>query len=455
MTLAWALVGYFGLFDLGLGRALTKIVAERIGRGRTDGISTVVWTGVYLTIGLGIGAALLVGILTPRIVQTLLKVPAPLQAETQQAFLILAASIPLVTGHAGLRGVLEAWHRFDLTNAVRLPVGVLTFVAPLLVLPLSHRLPGVVASLACVRLLGFAIQLGLALRFVPALRRSLKPSSSEVSSLLRFGGWMTVSNLVGPLMVTLDRFVIGSLVSVSAVAYYATPYEVITKLWLVSGALVGVLFPTFASTVGRDETRTARLFHQGLKALVLALFPLCLLAVIFASEALTVWLGFEFASKSAIVLQVLALGVFVNSLATVPFALIQGGGRPDLTAKIHAIELPFYLGSLWLLVHGLGVVGAAIAWSARVIVDAAILFTVAERSFTRGDRWLRILIPALTAALLVAAILAGSASLLAKTIVAAVLLAAFYRVVESYLITGEDRLFIVHGLRSLRGHQRT
>ena len=29
LTLAWMVVGYFSLFDLGLGRALTKLVAER------------------------------------------------------------------------------------------------------------------------------------------------------------------------------------------------------------------------------------------------------------------------------------------------------------------------------------------------------------------------------------------------------------------------------------------
>ena len=51
----------------------------------------------------------------------------------------------------------------------------------------------------------------------------------EGSRLLRFGGWMTVSNIVGPLMVTLDRFLIGALISVSAVAYYATPYEVVSQ----------------------------------------------------------------------------------------------------------------------------------------------------------------------------------------------------------------------------------
>src|SRR4051812_26259804 len=36
LSLGWVLIGYFGLFDFGLGRALTKMVAERWTGGRAD-----------------------------------------------------------------------------------------------------------------------------------------------------------------------------------------------------------------------------------------------------------------------------------------------------------------------------------------------------------------------------------------------------------------------------------
>src|ERR1700723_1921283 len=70
-----------------------------------------------------------------------------------------------------------------------------------------------------------------------SVRRGIWHAPS-VGPLLRFGGWMTVSNIVGPLMVTLDRFLIAGLISVTAVAYYATPYELVTKLLLVPVAVV-------------------------------------------------------------------------------------------------------------------------------------------------------------------------------------------------------------------------
>ena len=71
--------------------------------------------------------------------------------------------------------------------------------------------------------------------------------------------------------------------------------------------------------------------------------------------------------------------MFINSLAQVPFTFLQGVGKPDLTAKLHLFELPLYLGLLWWLIGTRGIEGAAIAWTARVAVDAFFLFGLARR----------------------------------------------------------------------------
>jgi len=112
---------------------------------------------------------------------------------------------------------------------------------------------------------------------------------------------------------------------------------------------------------------------------MLVLFPLMLCTVALAEDGLKLWLGAEFALHGYRVLQILAVGVFLNSLAQVPFALLQGVGRPDLSARLHLIELPLYLGLLWWLISRWGIEGAAIAWTARVGVDALFMFVLARR----------------------------------------------------------------------------
>ena len=386
LTLAWALIGYASLFDLGLGRALTQLVAKKLGAGEDREIPALVWTSLLLMLLLGVLGAAVVGLLSPWLVHRVLNVPGDLQRETVQSFLLLALSIPVVISTAGLRGLLEAHQRFGLINALRIPMGIFTFAGPLLALPFSKSLVPVVATLLAGRILAWAAHLLLCLRVVPELGRTISWERSTVGPLLRFGGWMTVTNIVSPLMVTLDRFLIGALASMAAVAYYATPYEVVTKFLLLPGAFMAVMFPAFSAGFPQDGQRTALLFGRSVKSLFLALFPLMLCTVALAQDGLKLWLGAEFAQHSYRVLQLLAVGVFINSLALVPFTLLQGAGRPDLTATLHLIELPLYLGLLWWLISTRGIEGAAIAWTARVAVDAIFLFGLAKRYLANKSR---------------------------------------------------------------------
>jgi len=373
LTLAWMVIGYFSFFDLGLGRALTQIIANKLGTEDELKLSGLVWTALVIMAVMGFVGAVIAGFLSPWLIEKVFKMPNQLRPESLIAFNILVVSIPVVVFSSGFVGILTAYHRFDLINAVRLPLGLAAFIGPLLVLPFSNSIVPVIAVLALSRLASCVVQYHFCLRVMPELRINKYFLPEAIKPLLGFGGWMTVSNIIGPLMVYLDRFVIGTLISVTAVAYYATPYEMVTKLWIVPGALVATLFPAFAATDNSDTTRTLQLFSKSIAATFILLFPVVIIIVTFSREGLMFWLGKDFATNSAPVLKLLAVGVFVNCLAQIFFALVQGRGRPDLTAKFHLLEFILYLPLLLWAIKQYGIVGAATAWVLRVIVDGLLL----------------------------------------------------------------------------------
>lgn len=439
LALAWMIVGYFSLFDLGLGRALTQILARMLGQRKFGDVPALIWTAIFLMTLLGVVGGAVAAAVSAWLVSDVLKVPSELSSETLTSFYILAASVPVVIGTTGLRGVLEAYQRFDLVNAVRIPMGVLTFLGPVMVLPVSTSLPAVIGVLACARLVSWIAYAALCAHVEPAIRGAARIDRDFFQPLFTFGGWMTVTNIIGPLMVYLDRFLIGAVVSLSAVAYYATPFEVVSKLLVVPAAVMGVMFPAFSSTLTQDRARAARLFGVVVKYVFLSLFPITLLVVVFAREGLTIWLGTEFAANSTYVLQLLMIGIFINSHAQVPFGLIQGAGRPDLTAKLHLVELPLFIALLWWLLNDFGIVGAAVAWVLRIVIDTALLFVFAERTvfmdYSFNSRWLGIMLPAL------AIIAAGGllSALSVKLVYAAVVLALFAWIGWSMMLTLEER----------------
>ena len=374
LTLAWMVIGYFSLFDLGLGRALIKLVSEKLGADRAEEVPELVWTGLILMSLLGLIGGAWVLLVTDWLVFSALNITVELQRETAASFRLLAWSVPVVIVTTGLRGVLESYQRFDMVNMVRVPMGVLTFASPVAVLPYSNQLDVIVLVLLGFRALACVVHAILCERVVPGVFQAVSFSRQQVRPMLAFGGWMTVSNLVSPLMVYLDRFVIGSVLGLAAVSYYVTPYEVITKLWVFPGALVGVLFPLFSASMAGESARAVNLFERGVRWIFIVLFPITLVAAVFASDGLRLWISEDFSQHSSAVLQCLAAGVLVNSLAHIPFAFIQGAGRPDLTAKLHLVELPFYLLALWLLMNQWGLIGAAAAWALRAAFDAVAMF---------------------------------------------------------------------------------
>src|SRR5262245_52190078 len=143
LSLAWIVIGYFSLFDLGIGRALTKLVADKLAANDDRSIPSLVWTSLLLMLVLGCAGGIAMPSLSPWLVHKVLKIPAELARETLWSFCLLAASIPVVTVTSGLRGILEALQRFRVINLIRIPMTVFSFVGPLLVLPVSHSLVSV------------------------------------------------------------------------------------------------------------------------------------------------------------------------------------------------------------------------------------------------------------------------------------------------------------------------
>jgi O-antigen/teichoic acid export membrane protein len=379
LSLAWVVIGYASLFDLGLGRALTKLTAERLGAGVEHEIPRLFWTAMTLLGVLGLVAATVVAALSPWLVEGVLNIPEDLESESLITLLMLAGSIPFVLVSAALRGNLEARQRFDLTNAIAVPLSFLSYFGPVVTVSLmSRNLAVAVSALVLSRVLACGVTLVLCLRVDPALRSDRGFSRPLAGALFRFGGWVTASSVLAPLLGALDRFVVGALLSVRAVAYYATPFEAVRQLRVVSGGFSTVLFPAFAATAGSDRARAEVLFRRGTRGALLALFPVAFACVLFAPEILEVWVGEEFARNSAGVMQWLAAGILLNTVAMVAFAMVQSV-RPDLIVKIYLVELPLYLLAFYGLIGAFGIDGAAMAWTGRVSVDAALLFAMLYR----------------------------------------------------------------------------
>jgi O-antigen/teichoic acid export membrane protein len=380
LSIAWVAPEYFTFVDLGLGRAITKYVAEALGKGDKDRMSRLAWTAVTVQIVLGFLGTLGLISVTPFLIEHILNIPAALEAEAKAMFYLVALSIPLVLVSSSLTGVLAAAQRFDLVNAVSASFNIANFVLTFFgVLYFGWDLTAIVALLVVSRLLALFAHYWLCIRVFPSFNRP-RFHPAEIRTLLAFGGWVTVSSAVVPILLYLDRFIIGASLTMAAVAYYSVPYEIVTRLWIIPMSLVATLFPAFSALIGQGQReRLPALLARSMKWVLLTIGPAVVIITAFARDILQLWLGSDFARESTLALQILAVGILVNSMVQVQYALVQALGRPDLTAKFHLAQLPIYGFLVWWLVGLWGTTGAALAQSIRLAVEALLLLMAACR----------------------------------------------------------------------------
>lgn len=381
LGLTWALLEYFSLFDVGLGRATTKFVAERL-ENRNGELPQIVLVSMTSQLLLGGVAGGILVLLTPVLVGHLLVVSADMVAEVRTSFIVLSLMIPFVLLSLALRGVLEAAQRFDLSAAIRTPSGAATFLIPAIAAVFGVRLPGILLLLLAARIVTcIALVFGVH-RALPGVRWSMRIKWRLPRALVSFGGWIAVSNVVSPVLVYLDRFVLGAVLGLSAVGLYTPAYELTARLLIVPGSLLTAMFPMVSATSlddANERARLSRIFALSLRHLLLLLAPAVVVLFVFAPDVLRLWLGAEFAARSATALRILAIGVTMNGLSHVPCGYLQASGRPDVPAKFHILELAIHLPLTWVLVKTFGITGAALAWTLRVLLDSILLFAATNR----------------------------------------------------------------------------
>ena len=157
----------------------------------------------------------------------------------------------------------------------------------------------------------------------PELRIPSLPRRDHMVHLLSFGGWLTVSNIVGPLMTYLDRFLVGALLSMTAVTYYVTPYEVLSRAQMFPQSIMAVVFPAMATAFAGDRQRLVHIYTSSTQALVGSMLPVTAGFFLLAPDLLDLWLGEDFRISSTPVMQWLAVGWMVNVFALQPLTALQ------------------------------------------------------------------------------------------------------------------------------------
>lgn len=385
LTLAWGLIGYAGVFDLGIGRATTQLISQLRGQDDHSGIPLVIRTATRLTLRSGATGFVLLSFAAACGAQKLIHHSTGLENELTFSVFILALTIPVQAISATYRGVNEAFENFRGICILRMVLGALNFLGPYLVAQYTTNFSCLVATLLASRLAALILYRYLAMQCVRhnlgiQQSNSVKHDDKQIKErLFSFGRWFTVSSVISPIMVQADRFVIAGVISATAVAAYTIPYEVVVQSLILVGAVTSVAFPSLTKLIHEQPDKWQAVFHRWLVIVALIMLIVTIALASLLPVILPIWIGAKLPSESVRIGQILCLGVFANSIGSMYYALLHAKGKASITAKIQLLELPLYVSALYWLISAYGINGAAWAWAGRMIADAGFLVFISRK----------------------------------------------------------------------------
>ena len=443
-------INYLSILDLGLGRAVTQSMSARIASRKTEELPAIFWTAMGMMLAFALVGMAVFFPLIPSIVCKWSRIPAGLQADAAYTLFAAGLGTPFLVLAACLVGVLEAHQKFKLINLIRLPMQTYTFLGPLAVALVSHSLLAPVVALLAGKAVECAIYFAACLWDVPVLRGGICFQRKLVRQLFVLGGWMSVSSIAMLVLNQINSALMFALLPVAMVGFYATIAEMVIRLLIFPRAWVSVLFPSFSAQHVLEKGALANLYAKGVKSLLIFSFPVILVLFTFAGEALTIWQDAKFSEASFGVMRWLTAGIFVYSLSFVPFSLLQGVGRPDVSAKLHLCEIPLTIGLAWILMKHFGMQGAGVAWFSRCIFETGVMALLANRYARGSGRAIRRVAMVTGLALIFMVAMAMIPSLMIRLAVYPLEVAAFLLLSWHWLLTAEERLAMVAVVRKMQ-----
>jgi len=327
-------------------------------------------------------AAVLVFVYAPQLVHIFVHgVP---ERGSATALRILACFFPAVNLTTVMCDGLRAWTVRAVVMIYNFlqPIARIVILAAFLVLGLTLKLATIAYAVpTAIAFAAAAILLGAKLHSTPTkLGEPVASYSTIASGFWRFSILGAFGLVIQSLIASLDLLLVGAFLSAGLAAAYGVASRYILYGTFALQAIIASVSPQMSRLMDAREYRSAKLVYKSATwwTIAAAWPPLLVLAVFAPLFQSLFGHGYVVAATA---LTIIALSMLANTGTGPNGALLQMAGRSGVILGIWAIGLAINIGlNVWLIPR-MGLVGAAIAWTASIIFITIVTSTILWRSF--------------------------------------------------------------------------
>ncbi|HLJ85781.1 MAG TPA: flippase [Candidatus Angelobacter sp.] len=374
IAIAASLGGFGSLLNLGLGRAVAKLVSDLYWKGEWGRIVRLFETAWTITVAGGVAAFLALIIPQKLIRDTLFHGAAGTEVYVPMALFLTALGLLFSIATETLTAIPTALQRFDLINSVNIIAATIRQLGSVIALYLGFYVKGVLVANMTSSLFLFVATLLAARRIFPNLSLYPRIEWSQAKRLLIFSSSLFISGVAALVVLRLDRLIVAYYLPLTAVAFYVVPYTLAERVPMGVSNITTVIYPAASELLAMGKLEKAReLYFRASKMAALIALPISLLLIFMSSSILRYYVGPEFEAQASFCLKIIAVGFLVNSFCHVPVVFVTAIGRPELWAKYSVANAAANLILFVLLIPRFGMNGAAVGFFIPQAISAAVL----------------------------------------------------------------------------------
>lgn len=375
----WALVlqlaGYAGVLSLGLQDAIGRYVAFYAAQGNARSVNAFASTSFLVLCAAA--AVSVTGFLAMSAWMDVLFPQVPPELRTTSSAILLAVGVVVSLGlpFSLFNGALVGLRRNDLvalvvSSARLLLAGILSYAAWVTRSLIWLTFWFVALSLASQIAMWFTWRAFGSMVVTPRLF-----STAALREISRYCGTAVVWQGSMFIISGLDVAIVGRF-DFPSLAFYSVSVTLVAILWAGMSALFGPLIQVGAAHAAHGErAELATLLVRGTRLAAIILLAAVALISCFAEEILGVWLGSEYAAKSAQILRVLVIGHALRQIAYPYAAILIAMGKQGKLLLTPVIEAAVNLAVAFLAGQRFGAIGVAYAVIAGAVVMLLLNFT--------------------------------------------------------------------------------
>ncbi len=368
---AYGLIGFFAtvqallwILDLGLASTIIREVARCSASGHYREAGNLLHTLAIIYWSMGVAISLFLAVLSPLVSEYWLQ-SRRLPSETITHAVMLMGLIIACRWPVGLyQGALIGAQRLTISSGINITmvtvgnlgaVAVLAFVSPTIEAFFIWQACAGLAYVATIRWAAWRV-----------IGRSdeTRFDVSAIKRVWRFSAGMGGVAVLALVLTQLDKVILSRILSLEDFGKYALAGVVTSGLLVLLAPVFNVIYPRFSALVASGDTEAlTKLYRMGTRLLSAVLFPIAIVAGVFAEDLVYVWTrNLDIATEVAPILSLLLTGTAINGIMIFPYALQLAYGAVRLPFMICLVLIAGMVPTTFFLALEYGAIGGASAW---------------------------------------------------------------------------------------------